>query len=108
MTESQLEVTPSEARALLAGVNRPTLLDVRNLWERELCSIEGSVHLPLDQLASRAGELERDRTVVIYCHHGIRSLMAARYLQEQGFNAISMSGGIELWSRQIDPDVPRY
>lgn len=108
MTEAELELTPAEARDRLQDENRPLLLDVRNGWERELCTISGSVHVPLNELPSRAGELERGRTIIVYCHHGIRSLMAARYLQEQGFDAVSLSGGIDLWSSEIDPSVPRY
>lgn len=108
MSRGELEIGPEEVRELMTNEMPPLLVDVRNAWERELCAIEPSAHIPLDRLASRAGELDRSKKLVIYCHHGVRSLMAARYLQEQGLDAVSLSGGIDLWSQLIDRSIARY
>jgi adenylyltransferase/sulfurtransferase len=76
-----------------------------------LAAISGSILLPLGQFAQRAGELGEPVAVpvVIYCHHGVRSLSAAHLLERAGWsNVASLAGGIDAWSRQIDPKVPRY
>ncbi len=86
-----------------------TLVDVREDWEREVCAIEDSLHLPLMQLPQRLGELPRDRPLVLHCHHGGRSMQATAWLRQQGFdNAINLGGGIDAWSAEVDPAVQRY
>jgi rhodanese-related sulfurtransferase len=83
-------------------------LDVRREEERELSSL-GGTHIPLHELESRFGELDpKKRPWVIYCHHGVRSLYATQFLKLHGFDALSLRGGIDEWSRIIDPNVPRY
>lgn len=98
------------ARRLDEG--EPTLLlDVRQPWEHETAVLPGSQLLPLDQLLPHHGELEipRDAFVVVYCHHGIRSLSGAALLEQQGYhNVASLQGGIDAWSLYVDPSVPRY
>ena len=87
------------------------LLDCRETDEYETARIEGSVLLPMTEIQQRVGELDehRGRHVVVYCHHGARSLRVANWLRQQGFEqAQSMRGGIDHWSQQIDPQVPRY
>lgn len=83
-------------------------LDVRRDDEREFCNL-GGIHIPLDQLEARYEELPRDKKpLIVYCHHGVRSLHATQFLKYHGYDALSLSGGIDLWSREIDPSVPRY
>lgn len=83
-------------------------LDVRRDDEREFASL-GGIHIPLDQLQARASELPRDKKpIIVYCHHGVRSMHAAQFLKFQGYDALSMQGGIDLWSIEVDPSVPRY
>ena len=87
------------------------LLDVRQPWEHELAALPGSHLIPLDQLPARAGEVRPAEgvPVVVYCHHGIRSLSGAAILQQLGHdNVYSLAGGIDAWSARIDPSVPRY
>jgi len=87
------------------------LLDVRETWEHEHCSIANDVLIPLGELMDRVGEVEvpPDSTIVVYCHHGVRSLSGAAILEMNGFkDAYSLAGGIEAWSVLIDPKVPRY
>jgi rhodanese-related sulfurtransferase len=84
------------------------ILDVREPWEYELARIPGAVLIPLGELVARAGELDPDRPVAAYCHHGMRSLQALRFLQSVGFTDLAhLSGGIDAYSR-LDPSVPRY
>lgn len=87
------------------------LLDVRFPEEQRVASLPGSTLIPLPELSVRLGEIEawKDEAVVIYCHHGIRSLHALHFLLEQGFtNVVHMIGGIDAWSLNVDPSVPRY
>jgi rhodanese-related sulfurtransferase len=85
------------------------LLDVREDEERATAKIEPSVHIPMQQVPGRTQELPKDRTVVVYCHHGGRSEMVAGFLAGQGFDrVVNLEGGIDAWSRKVDPSVPRY
>ena len=84
------------------------VLDVRERWEYDLARIPGAILIPLGELADRAGELDPDRPLVAYCHHGMRSLQALQYLQRVGFTDVAhLRGGIDAYS-QVDPSVPRY
>lgn len=83
-------------------------LDVRRQDERDHCHL-GGIHIPLDQLEARYKELPQDKLpIIVYCHHGIRSLHATQFLKFHGYDALSMRGGIDLWSIEIDPNVLRY
>lgn len=87
------------------------LIDVRGTDERDLASIDRSTHIPMTELEQRIGELEpyRERRIVVHCHHGGRSLKVTEALRAAGFAKIqSLAGGIDQWSEQIDPTVPRY
>jgi rhodanese-related sulfurtransferase len=84
------------------------LLDVRRDDERELCSL-GGIHIPLHDLEKRYNELPHDKLpLIVYCHHGVRSLYATQFLKFHGYDALSLRGGIDAWSEEIDPNVPRY
>lgn len=86
------------------------LLDVREPWERALAALPGGELVPLGSLGARVGELEVPEAalVVVYCHHGMRSLSGAAILREAGIDAVSLRGGIDAWSAHIDSLVPRY
>lgn len=87
------------------------LLDVRQQWEHDYANIAGDVLIPLHELGERVGEVNppAGATVVVYCHHGMRSLSGAAILEAKGFGEChSLSGGIEAWSQLIDPTVRRY
>ncbi|NUQ01990.1 MAG: ThiF family adenylyltransferase, partial [Armatimonadetes bacterium] len=104
-----LEIEAPELAEQLQRDAPPVLVDVREEWEWELCRLEGAVHLPLSTVESRAAELPRDRPLVTYCHGGVRSLKALEKLRRAGFqNVRSLAGGIDAWSRLVDPRVPRY
>ncbi len=107
-----LEISPREAAAALAaGRSGFLLIDCREAFELELASIVGALHIPKGDTAARLNEIDADEDtpIGVICHSGVRSLHVAAYLQEQGLGgARSIVGGIDLWSRDIDPGVPRY
>ena len=85
------------------------LLDVREDDEREFARITPSLHIPMDSLPTRRSELPTDREIVVYCHTGGRSMMVAGYLEAHGFGRVAnLRGGIDAWSRRVDPNVPVY
>jgi rhodanese-related sulfurtransferase len=111
--EPRWEYSPREVKALLERRPTPVLLvDCREPSEHATARIDGAVLVPLGELAARAPEVDRladDRQVIVHCHHGVRSLKAAAILRRAGLDdAASMAGGIDAWSIQIDPSVPRY
>jgi rhodanese-related sulfurtransferase len=87
------------------------LVDVRQPWEHETAALPNCLLVPLNELLGRMDELHppEDALVVVYCHHGIRSLSGAAILESAGFkNVASLAGGIDAWSLQVDSRVPRY
>ena len=85
------------------------LVDVREPFEYEIARIDGAQLIPLGEIAERAGELQREQQIVVHCHSGTRSAQAVRLLQHRGFNNVyNLEGGIDAWSDQIDPNVPKY
>lgn len=85
------------------------LVDVREPWEHELCTVDGSVLIPLQSLPGRLAELPNDRTIVVICHHGGRSAQATMWLRSRGYTqATNLGGGIDAWARRIDPDMRTY
>ncbi len=101
-------ISPTQLKSLLEE-GKVLLLDVRQPEELEIACIPGALNIPLNELASRIGELEKTRPTVAFCHHGVRSEMAVRLLQRNGFADFAhLNGGIDAWSQEIDPSVPRY
>jgi rhodanese-related sulfurtransferase len=109
-----IEVTSSEAAKHLENTDtarRPLILDCRTAEEHATARIDGSVLIPMQEIAERLAELEpwRDRPIIVHCHHGVRSLRVTHFLRDKGFSqAQSMKGGIDAWSVDVDPSVPRY
>jgi len=105
------QITPADLCAWLAdeGRAKPLLLDVREPWEFQTARIEGSTHVPMQQLPGRLGELEPDNDVVVICHHGGRSGQVGLFLEKQGFARVhNLVGGVDAWARTVDPAVPVY
>ena len=103
------EITPAEFQARREAGDPSLLLDVRNPVEIEICRIEGSTVIPLPELASRLGELPRDRPIVVHCKSGARSAQAADLLRAAGFGPVTnLTGGILRWAEEVDPSLPRY
>jgi rhodanese-related sulfurtransferase len=100
---------PAEVAGRIGRGERLRIVDVREPAEHRIASVAGAELIPLAELPSRAAELDRDEELVLMCHHGIRSAHACEYLARMGFARLSnMVGGIDLWSREVDPSVPRY
>ena len=104
-----LQINPTEVKQRLDRGDKLLLVDVREPWEHDLCRLPGAKLVPLGSVALSLAVFEQAEEVVIYCHHGKRSLDATVWLRQQGVEgARSMAGGIERWSVEIDPAVPRY
>ena len=87
----------------------PLLVDVREPWEFAYCRIDGSLSVPLAELARRREELPRERPLVLVCHHGQRSQHAAMLLAGAGFAQVhNLRGGVESWAVEVDPAMKRY
>ena len=105
------QITAGQLAAWLADAGRdnPLLLDVREPWEWETARIEGSQHMPMREVPARLGEIDPDREVVAICHHGGRSQQVAMFLEKNGFSKMhNLQGGVDAWSRTVDPAVPLY
>ena len=103
------ELTPSQLAEWRRRGGAPDLLDVREPYEVEIAHLPDSRHVPLATLPGALASLDRERPLVVVCHHGIRSASAADFLRRQGFRHVwNLAGGIERWSREVDATVPRY
>ena len=102
------EITPTEFVARRERGESLTLLDVREEWELGVASVPDVVHIPMGEVADRLGELDRSREVVVLCRSGRRSMQVANFLQQNGFRAVNLAGGILAWSRELDATIPTY
>ena len=101
-------MTPQDLAARLAAGESLFLLDVRQPDENAFARIEPSRLIPLGELLQRLDEVPVDVPVVVYCHHGVRSLNGAALLERSGCDVYSLTGGIDAWSALVDSKVPRY
>lgn len=101
-------LSPAEAQAWLAEPAPPQLLDCREPSEFAVCRLPGAVLIPLGELSERLDEVDSSRPVLVYCHHGVRSTSAVVILRAAGVSAAHIRGGIDAWSLEVDPSVPRY
>ena len=105
----ELEITPADVKTRLDRGEKLVFIDVREPWEHQVCKIDGATLIPLGSLAASLEMLPDVDEVICYCHHGMRSLDAAAWLRFQGIEkAKSLAGGIERWSLDVDPNIPRY
>ena len=94
--------------------SKPVVLDVREKWECQVASVASSEHfellsIPMGEITSRMNELDPDRPIACLCHHGARSMSVAAYLAREGFDQVAnITGGIDAWSNERDPSVPKY
>jgi adenylyltransferase/sulfurtransferase len=104
-----LQISTKQVNERIKRGDKLLLVDVREPWEYDLCKIPGAKSIPLGTLPANLNTLLDADEVICYCHHGMRSLDAAVWLRQQGVeSAKSMAGGIERWSVEVDPNVPRY
>jgi rhodanese-related sulfurtransferase len=106
---NNLEITPQQLRQRLDRGDKLLLIDVREPHEHQICRIEGAQLIPMRTIPASLQALDTGDDVICYCHHGMRSMDVAVWLRGQGIEkAQSLAGGIERWSAEIDPQVPRY
>ena len=105
-----LEITPGEVKQRLDSGEKLRLVDVREPFEFQQARIEGSELIPMRSVPQALAALEaEDAPLIVFCHHGMRSLQVVSWLREQGVEqCVSMAGGIDRWSLEIDSTVPRY
>lgn len=102
------EIDPADVKLKLASGDI-TLLDVREGWERHTAAIQPSRHIAMGDIPSSLPQLDPDDHIIVYCHHGVRSMNVTAWLRQQGFEKVqSMRGGIDRWSKTVDPKVPTY
>ena len=104
-----IEITVMQAKELREKNPSIQFLDVREPEEVEIGHISETLHIPLNLIPYNLGKIPQDKTLIIYCHHGMRSFKAVKYLKAKGFdNAVNLAGGIHEWSTKIDPTIPTY
>lgn len=104
-------ISVTELAQWLADPDRvnPLLLDVREDWEFQTCRIEGALSIPMNTIPARQTELDADAPIVCICHHGMRSMQVAGFLERSGFTQMSnLTGGVHAWSQQVDSSMPTY
>lgn len=109
------QIRPAQLNEWLAqhADRQPLVLDVREPWELQTASVTPQgfelLHIPMQQIPASLNLLDEDRPIACLCHHGMRSMQVAVFLERQGYTQVSnLTGGIDLWSAEHDPSVPRY
>jgi rhodanese-related sulfurtransferase len=107
-----LETTARDVKRRLDSGETLQLIDVREPFEHQIAHIANSELIPMNTVPASLQEIERKSdggTLIVFCHHGVRSLNVVNWLRQQGVEECqSMSGGIDSWSAEVDPSVPRY
>ena len=106
-----LEIDDQAVKQLMDSETDVLLIDCREPAENEFCRIEGSQLIPMNETPSRLSEFEaeREKRIIVYCHHGMRSRFVVQWLRDRGLSQVqNMTGGIDIWSQVIDPEIPRY
>lgn len=107
-----LEITPQDVQRRSQSGEKFALIDVREPGEFQLARIAGAELIPMRTIPAELSRLDaqaEEAPLIVFCHHGVRSLNVVQWLREHGVGACqSMAGGIDRWSREIDPSVPRY
>jgi rhodanese-related sulfurtransferase len=106
-----IDISPTEFRERwpAPSIDGALLLDVREPDERALARVDGTLAIPMNEVPARIGELPKQQPIVVMCHGGMRSLRVAQFLKSKGFEQVfNLAGGIDAWSREVDPSVPRY
>jgi rhodanese-related sulfurtransferase len=102
-------VTVEELKVLLDSDAPPLVLDVREEWEYAICHIQDSLNIPMSGIMNKLDKLDKNQDTVVLCHHGMRSLQVANYLENAGFQKVSnLEGGIAAWAAVIEPGMPQY
>jgi len=104
-------ITAPELADWLADSSRPQplLLDVRQPWEFDTCHLNGAVSMPMNSVPANVDQFDREQPIVCICHHGMRSMQVAAFLEQQGFDGIvNLTGGVDAWATLVDTAMPKY
>ena len=101
-------ITVQELHNLMNNNEQITLVDVREKEERVMASIDVSTHVPMMAIPHQLELFNKNETIYLYCHSGVRSAQACLYLEQQGFDSVNIIGGIHAWSTEVDSSVPTY
>ena len=104
--EKDFHIEPEDVKEKLDDTD-VIVLDVREPLENQTSKLPNSILIPLGQVSNRYSELDKNKKIVVYCHHGLRSFHATRFLIQKGFNAKNIYGGIHNYSN-LDPSIPKY
>jgi adenylyltransferase/sulfurtransferase len=103
------EISVLRLKARRDAGERPLVIDVREAWELDVARLDDVLHIPMNEIAQRLPELDRERETIVMCRSGGRSLRVAQYLEQQGLrNVLNLTGGILAWAQDVDPSVPTY
>lgn len=102
-------ITATELKTRLDADDKPVLLDVREDWEYDICSLENSIHISMSNVNQMLEQLSKEHDIVVLCHHGMRSYQVGAFLEQNGFsNIINLEGGIDAWARTVDRNMAQY
>ncbi|RZI45362.1 rhodanese-like domain-containing protein [Candidatus Finniella inopinata] len=102
-------LTPKQLQEKITDLKNICVVDVRQDWEYKLCALPDSLHIPLMELDDRLEEIPPSHTIVVICHHGIRSQQGALQLIKAGFKEVfNLTGGIDAWGKEVDPSIGFY
>jgi len=103
------ELSPTQLKARLDAGEPLVLVDIREDWEVETATFPGARHVPMGEIPGALADTPREANIVVICHHGGRSFTAGLLLEREGFRQVTnLAGGIDGWSREVDPSVPAY
>lgn len=103
------DITPKQLKSRLDAGEDIDIIDVREDWEVAQGMLANAIHIPMDDIPDNVDQISHDTPVVIMCHSGSRSEQVAMWMETEGFdNVLNLVGGIDQWSREIDPSIPRY
>jgi rhodanese-related sulfurtransferase len=105
------QISPQQLQERLGhdAESKPLLLDVREPWEFQICSLPGSMLMPMRTVSARLAELDAAAETVVICHHGMRSMQVAMFLERQGFSRVfNLTGGVDGWARAVESSMPVY
>ena len=103
-----IEINVTELKTRVDRLFSFTLLDVREPHEVQVANIDPYVHIPMGMLPVRHEEIDKEKPIIVICHTGVRSAQVCQYLETLGYDVTNLEGGIDAWSMQVDPSVPRY
>ena len=103
------EIRSRDLKARLDKGEQLVLLDVREPEELAIVQLPGAVHIPMGEVPGRLHELDPDKEIIVYCHHGVRSLRVAQFLAQRDFTkVVNLTGGIDAWAIEVEPGMTRY